>query len=95
VFGIPLPIVVLGWIAMFADITGLIAPIPGDNVGHIAHLAGFFAITVLVFIFNRRDKDIKFGLLVNFITMIFAAAVYYIVPGISFNKIVSVFQKSA
>ncbi|MBW2987797.1 rhomboid family intramembrane serine protease [Candidatus Woesearchaeota archaeon] len=95
VFGIPTPIVVLGWIAMFADITGLIAPVPGDNVGHIAHLAGFLAITVLIFVLNRKDKDLKFGLLINFITMIFAGAVYYIIPGMSFNKILSVFQKSA
>jgi membrane associated rhomboid family serine protease len=95
VFGIPLPIVVLGWIAVFADVTGLIAPIPGDNVGHIAHLAGFFAITILVFIFNRKDKDIKFGFLVNIVTMIFAGAMYYFVPGISFNKLLLVFQKSA
>lgn len=93
VFGIPVPVIVLGWIAVFADITGLISPVPGDNIGHIAHLAGFFAITLLVFIFNIKSKKIKLGLFINVLTLIFGTLLYYFVPVLSFSNFVPWFNK--
>jgi membrane associated rhomboid family serine protease len=82
VFGIPIPIVILGWIAILADILGLLNPID-TNIGHIAHLAGFFGITLLIFLFNRKDEKIKTGFLVNIITAAFVLAVNFLYPNIA------------
>lgn len=78
-FGIPLPIVVIGWIAIFTDILGIIQPVT-DNIGHIAHLAGFFGITILTFAFSKRNEKIKRGLFINILTVILALAAYYFIP---------------
>lgn len=81
-FGIPLPIVVVGWIFIFADISGIISPVPGDNVGHIAHLAGFVGITLLVFLLNLKKEKIKTGLLVNLGTLALGALLYFYGPSL-------------
>ncbi|MBW3014412.1 rhomboid family intramembrane serine protease [Candidatus Woesearchaeota archaeon] len=81
-FGIPLPIVAVGWIFVFADLSGIISPIVGDNTGHIAHLAGFFGITLLVFLLNIKKEKIRTGLLVNFVTLILGVLFYIFAPSV-------------
>ncbi len=81
-FGIPLPIVVVGWIFIFADISGIISPVPGDNIGHIAHLAGFLGITLLVFFLNLKKEKIKTGFLINIATLVLGTLLYFYVPSI-------------
>lgn len=67
---IPIPIMVLGWLTIYSDITGIISPVQ-DNIGHFAHLGGFFAITLLFFLFSKNQRSqIKKGLLINFIFLI-------------------------
>ena len=81
-FGIPLPIVVIGWIFIFADISGIISPVPGDNIGHIAHLAGFLGITVLVFLLNLKEEKIKTGFAINIVTLLLGTLLYFFGPAI-------------
>ena len=76
IFGLPIPIVVLGWVAIFADILGLIKPLE-TSVGHIAHLAGFFGITLLIFLFNRKNEKIKKGFLINILTIAVVVALHF------------------
>ena len=65
VAGIPLPIIVVGWLAILGDITGILIP-KNDNIGHFAHLGGYLAITLLVFLFNpEQKKKMRIGLIVN------------------------------
>jgi membrane associated rhomboid family serine protease len=68
IVGIPLPIILVGWLAIFADVMGILNPVPGDNVGHFAHLGGYIAISILIFLFNaeERGKMLK-GLITNMI----------------------------
>ncbi len=74
VVGIPLPIILIGWAAIIADITGILIP-KNDNIGHFAHLGGYLAITLLVFFFSEEHKrKIKTGMLIN---IIFVAVFVY------------------
>lgn len=51
-----LPIMVLGWLFLVGDITGILFPVEGDNVAHFAHLGGFFAVTLLAFFFSKQER---------------------------------------
>ena len=82
VFGIPIPVVILGWVAIFTDVLGLIKPIE-TNIGHIAHLSGFFGITLLIFLFNRKDEKIRKGFFINILTIILVLVIYFLFPGIA------------
>jgi len=65
-FGLPIPIFLVAWIFVANDVSGLIAPVAGDNVGHIAHLAGFFATMILAFFMSSEEKQKMLkGLLIN------------------------------
>jgi len=73
VFGIPMPIIVIGWLSIIADITGILVP-KNDNIGHFAHLGGYLAISLLVFLFDKEErKKLKRGMLIN-IAFVIAAA---------------------
>ena len=66
IMGIPIPIVIVGWLGIMADIQGILFPDPSDNIGHFAHLGGYLAITLLVYLFNKNEREkMKKGLLVN------------------------------
>ncbi len=68
--GVPLPIFFLGWVAIFNDLTGILSGTK-DNIGHIAHLAGYLAITLLVFTFNlKQRKRLLKGLIINFLILL-------------------------
>ena len=77
IVGIPLPIIIVGWLAIAADITGILIP-KNDNIGHFAHLGGYIAITLLVFLLNREQKEkMKIGLVIN-ILFVVALAYYWL-----------------
>jgi len=64
-FIIPLPIMLVGWITLLADIAGIFRP-ANDNIGHLAHIGGFISITLLAFLLNIDDrKSLRTGLFVN------------------------------
>jgi len=68
-FALPLPIFIVAWSFLLSDITGILNP--GDNIGHIAHLGGFFAITLLVFLLDKKDrKRLWKGLIFNVVTLL-------------------------
>jgi len=87
IFGLPLPIVVIGWIAIFSDIMGVLQPV-SDNIGHIAHLAGFFAITLFVFILNKDDKKIKIGFFINILTILAAILINSMFPNFKIKGLI-------
>ena len=74
---IPLPIVLVGWLAIYSDITGILMP-KNDNIGHFAHLGGYIAIFALVFLFNREQRHkMKIGAVINVLFVISLLFVYY------------------
>lgn len=75
---LPLPIMVDGWLALYADISGIINPIE-DGIGHLAHIGGFVSVGLIVFFmgFDERSK-LKRGLAINIISAIIAIIFYYI-----------------
>jgi len=78
--GIPLPVMVIGWIAIIADITGVLVP-QNDNIGHFAHLGGYFAVTVLVFLLSQQEKKkMLTGLIINVAFAVLAYLVYLQFP---------------
>ncbi|MFP4423979.1 MAG: rhomboid family intramembrane serine protease [Candidatus Woesearchaeota archaeon] len=66
--GIPIPIILIGWTAILADASGIIHPDPASNIGHFAHIGGYLAITILVFILNKKERKLmKLGAIINII----------------------------
>ncbi len=61
---IPLPMMFIGWIAIWADLTGIINP-TADGIGHFAHLGGFLSIALLAFILGEDKQKLWKGLLIN------------------------------
>jgi len=79
-FGIPIPVMFVGWFTISSDIFGLINPLPGDSVGHIAHLGGFFGITLILYLVGKKDLAIQRGFVVNLITSIVILLLYFLLP---------------
>ena len=74
-FLFPMPIMVYGWLAILADITGLINPIE-DGIGHYAHLAGFLSVVFLVFIFDKEERaKLNKGFVINIFSILAVLAV--------------------
>ncbi len=78
--GFPLPVVLVGWLALIADLSGVIRPVPEDTIGHIAHLAGFFGISVLIYLVARSDEQVKRGFFVNIATGIILGVLFWALP---------------
>ncbi len=75
--GIPLPVLVVGWLAIIADISGVLIP-KDDNIGHFAHLGGYFAISMLVFLLGKEEKRKMFiGLMINLFFVGLMILLYY------------------
>jgi len=74
---IPLPIMVLGWLAIIADVTGIMSA-RNDGIGHLAHLGGFLAIACIVFFLDKKEKDqLKKGLIVNIVSAAVVVATWF------------------
>ena len=78
--GVPLPVLFVGWIALAADLSGVIKPVLGDTVGHIAHLAGFFGITLLIYFLARKDTEIRRGFVINLVSGIILGLLFLALP---------------
>lgn len=69
---IPMPIMLMGWIYIIADITNLLSN-TADHIAHYAHLAGFFSVFFIYFLLNYNERHrLKKGLLINIISFIVA-----------------------
>ena len=78
IIGIPLPIIAVGWLAILGDITGIIVP-KNDNIGHFAHLGGYLAITIILFLLNKTEKNkMKKGFMLNIAFVILIGILYYL-----------------
>ena len=74
----PLPIMLVGWLTIYADITGIINP-TDDGIGHFAHLGGFLSVALLVFILHQEDRaSMKKGLIINLVSLAVFAAAYFL-----------------
>jgi membrane associated rhomboid family serine protease len=82
IIGIPIPVSIIGLGAIFADITGILHPNPGDNIGHFAHLGGYIAISILLFLLSKEEKHkMKVGFFINmFFALIFIGFQYFYFP---------------
>ncbi len=69
-FLIPLPVVVVGWLYVLGDVFGVFNPT--SNIGHFAHLFGFFSVTILYYLSSKKEKrkNLRKGLIINAITAI-------------------------
>ncbi len=82
IMGIPLPIMLVGWLSIISDISGVLAP-QQDNIGHFAHLGGYIAASALVFLFNQEErKQMKSGLYINIGFVLIASIIYFYLKGI-------------
>ncbi len=78
-FLVPLPLMLIGWLYIYADLTGIVSQ-ADDNIGHFAHLFGFLSIGVIMYLMNWQDRhNIKKGLIINILSLIIGAAIYYFV----------------
>jgi membrane associated rhomboid family serine protease len=76
---IPLPIMILGWFAIYADIIGILNP-TADGIGHLAHIGGFISITLLMFFLGIEQRSkLKKGLIINIISLITGIILYFII----------------
>lgn len=76
-FGLPIPVMVYGWLALVADITGIINPVE-DGIGHFAHLAGFFSVGLLGYFLSKKDRNkLKRGLWFNMLSLFLATLLYF------------------
>jgi membrane associated rhomboid family serine protease len=84
VFGIPIPIIIVGWLQVYANLVGLLSP-KESNIGYVAHLGGFMAFTVLGFFLGGKDKKKLWkGLLLNIALLAVLAAIYFIRGSLNF-----------
>lgn len=67
---IPLPIMLIGWITIYGDITGVLNPIQ-DGIGHFAHIGGFISVGLLLYLFGKKDRlSLKKGMIINILSFI-------------------------
>ncbi|MGV8172237.1 MAG: rhomboid family intramembrane serine protease [Candidatus Woesearchaeota archaeon] len=72
---IPLPIMVISWLTIFLDITGVLNP-TADGIGHFAHLGGYISIGILVFLLERDKREqIRKGFITNIVSIIVIAII--------------------
>ena len=78
VFGIPIPIILLGWLSIIGDVMGALSP-EESNIGYFAHLGGYISITLLVYLFNKEDRQrMKKGLIINIIFVIIMTLLFFL-----------------
>ncbi|MFP4118076.1 MAG: rhomboid family intramembrane serine protease [Candidatus Woesearchaeota archaeon] len=81
-FVFPLPIMVVGWTAIYSDITGILTPMD-TNIGHMAHMGGFLSITVLMYFFTDQERsDLRKGLLINLLSLAVAIILFVIISAV-------------
>jgi membrane associated rhomboid family serine protease len=75
----PMPIMILGWLTIYADIQGIINP-TADGIGHFAHLGGFISIGLLMFLLGVDERSkLKKGLIINIISLIIGIILYFLI----------------
>lgn len=76
-FFMPMPVIILGWLTIYADVQGILQGAK-DGIGHVAHLTGFLAIALGLFVFTKenRSRFLK-GLAINIISIVIGLGFYF------------------
>ena len=65
---VPIPVMFAAWAFVYADTKGLLGGEKG-GISHVAHLVGFLSIALVVYLLDKKDRDVLFrGLLINIIS---------------------------
>jgi membrane associated rhomboid family serine protease len=72
---VPLPVMVVGWATIFADIMGFLSPV-ADGIGHLAHIGGFVSVMLTMYIAGDK-QELFHGLMINIGCLVLAGAVYF------------------
>ncbi|MBW2970639.1 rhomboid family intramembrane serine protease [Candidatus Woesearchaeota archaeon] len=73
---LPLPIMIIGWLTIYADIAGIINPTQ-DGIGHFAHIGGFISIALIMYFLGIKGRSkLKRGFLVNLVSLAVALNIY-------------------
>lgn len=76
---IPMPVMVAGWIQMYADFSGIIGNV-NDGIGHFAHIFGFLSVSLTLYFFGNEDKSkIKKGFWINIASITIISIVYFFI----------------
>ncbi|MCB9362004.1 rhomboid family intramembrane serine protease [Candidatus Woesearchaeota archaeon] len=75
-FGFPMPVLAVAWIAIWSDISGVLYPV-NDGIGHWAHLGGYCAVFFAYFALSGKRNELQKGLLVN-IFFVLLITLYYL-----------------
>jgi len=75
---IPLPIMIDGWLAIYADMAGILNPVE-DGIGHFAHIGGFISIGLIMFLIGIDERSkLKRGLIINIISLVIGVILYFL-----------------
>lgn len=72
---IPIPIFLIGWASIYADISGVFSKIP-SQIGYGAHIGGYISALIISLILIKKSKkhhELKKGLLINLILLLIFA----------------------
>jgi len=74
---IPLPIMVLGWLMIYADLSGLFSGV-NTGIGYAAHIGGFLSASLLFFLLRSERKRFLNGFFVNIFTLLLFLSIYFL-----------------
>lgn len=78
---IPLPVTLLGLLYIWSDITGVFLQAQ-DNIGHFAHIGGFISVFLIMYLFNKKERDrMRKGMIVNAAMILIILALYFFLKG--------------
>ncbi|MFH1431758.1 MAG: rhomboid family intramembrane serine protease [archaeon] len=76
---VPLPNMICGWFAIYADISGLLSN-ANDGIAHVAHVGGFLSVTVLMFLLNRDERyEMEKGIIINLFSLVVIGVIFFLV----------------
>ncbi len=78
IFGIPIPIMLLGLLSIFGDVAGIFSS-EESNIGYFAHLGGYLSITLLIYFLSKEDRArMKKGLIINLVFVALMVLLYFL-----------------
>lgn len=77
--GLPLPLFLVGWGALIADVTGVLIP-QNTNVNHFAHLGGYLAVILIMFFASKENKSRMWsGLGINILILLLVVMINMVI----------------
>jgi len=76
--GVPLPVVLVVFLQIVADLNGVLYPVK-DNIGHLAHLAGYFSIALTMFLLGKENREkMKKGFIIGLVVIGVSVLLYFL-----------------